>query len=284
MQKLVKSTCYESNSSLFDGAGAIVTGTWNSGAALNAFGDNLGATKLPTFTVDGETYQLGSFTGNKLMGVKPQTDVKKAAVLNKLALWLSGEECQAERFEDFGWGPSNKAVQASDAVKANASLSALAAQGEFGTPQGQIWGGWWDIAKVVAVAAKEAALGDTAALQAALNNYDAAIDAIMQLTPEQRKAFSVIGAVGGSMWDTDFEMTESPAGTWRSNQAFELTAGTEFKVRQGFAWNVAYGNNTDNAVANMNNRGNYVVETAGTYYIELVVNADGTAVINLIAA
>ena len=284
MQKLVKSTCYESNSSLFDGAGAIVTGTWNSGAALNAFGDNLGATKLPTFTVDGETYQLGSFTGNKLMGVKPQTDVKKAAVLSKLALWLSGEECQAERFEDFGWGPSNKAVQASDAVKANESLSALAAQGEFGTPQGQIWGGWWDIAKVVAVAAKEAALGDTAALQAALDNYDASIDAIMQLTPEQRKAFSVIGAVAGTMWDTDLEMVESPAGTWTSKVAYELTAGTEFKVRQGFAWNVAYGNNTDNADPNNTNRGNYVVETAGTYYIQLVVNSDGTAVITLIAA
>ena len=285
MKKLLDSKCYESSSSNFDGAGAIVTGTWNSGTAAATFGDNLGATKLPTFTVGDETYQLGSFTGNKLMGVKPQTDGKKAAVLSKLALWLSGEKCQAERFEDFGWGPSNKNVQASDAVKANVSLSALAAQGEFGTPQGQIWGGWWDIAKVVATAAKAAT--DEAGLQAALDNYDASIDAIMQYTPEQRKAFTVIGAVGGSSWNVDFTMTESPAGTWTSDKAFDLAAGTEFKVRQGFAWDVAFGDNTANADTSipLKEKPNYVVETAGTYYIQLVVSADGkTAVINLIPA
>ena len=282
MQKLLKSKSYESNSSNFDGAGAIVTGTWNSGTAASTFGDNLGAAKLPTFTVDGETYQLGSFTGNKLMGVKPQTDVKKAAVLSKLALWLSGETCQAQRFEEFGWGPSNTNVQASDAVQADPSLVAFAAQAEFGTPQGQIWGGWWDIAKVVATAAKEAT--DEVGLQAALDNYDASIDAIMQYTPEQRQAYTVIGAVGGSTWNVDFTMTESPAGTWTSDQAFELAAGAEFKVRQGFAWNVAWGSNTDNATPNNGNRANYVVETAGTYYIQLVLNADGTAVINLVPA
>ena len=282
MQKLLKSKSYESNSSNFDGAGAIVTGTWNSGTAAATFGDNLGAAKLPTFTVDGETYQLGSFTGNKLMGVKPQTDVKKAAVLSKLALWLSGEECQAQRFEEFGWGPSNTNVQASDAVQADPSLVAFAAQAEFGTPQGQIWGGWWDIAKVVATAAKEAT--DDAGLQAALDSYDASIDAIMQYTPEQRQAYTVIGAVGGSSWNVDFTMTESPAGTWTSDQAFELAAGAEFKVRQGFAWNVAWGSNADNATPNNGNRANYVVETAGTYYIQLVLNADGTAVINLVPA
>ena len=285
MQKLLKSKCYESNSANFDGAGAIVTGTWCSGTAIATFGDNLGATKLPTFTVDGETYQLGSFTGNKLMGVKPQTDVKKAAVLNKLALWLSGETCQAQRFEDFGWGPSNKVVQASDAVKENLSLAALGAQAQFGTPQGQIWGGWWDIAKVVATAAKEAT--DDAGLQAALNKYDESIDAVMQYTPEQRKAFTVIGAVGGTTWNVDFTMNEGPAGTWTSDQAFDLAAGAEFKVRQGFSWDVAWGNNADNANTSIGtgNKGNYVVETAGTYYIQLVVSADGkTAVINLIPA
>ena len=285
MQKLLKSKSYESNSSNFDGAGAIVTGAWNSGTAAATFGDNLGAAKLPTFTVDGETYQLGSFTGNKLMGVKPQTDVKKAAVLSKLALWLSGEECQAERFEEFGWGPSNKAVQASDAVKADPSLVAFAAQAQFGTPQGQIWGGWWDIAKVVATAAKEAT--DEAGLQAALDNYDASIDAIMQYTPEQRKAYTVIGGVGGSTWNVDFTMTESPAGTWTSDQTFDLAAGDQFKVRQGFAWDVAWGSNADNANTSISTgqKSNYVVETAGTYYIQLVLSADGkTATINLVPA
>jgi hypothetical protein len=51
-------------------------------------------------------------------------------------------------------------------------------------------------------------------------------------------------------------------------------------------WKVAYGNNADNANTSipLSNKGNYVVETAGTYYIQLVINEDSTAVINLVPA
>lgn len=289
MQKLVKSSCYESSSSLFDSAGAIVTGTWQSTAALAAFGDNMGATKLPTFEVDGETYQLGSFTGNKLMGVKPQQDAKRAAVLQKLALYLSGEECQAQRFEEFGWGPSNKNVQASPAVAEDPILSAFAAQAQFGTPQGQIWGGWWDIAKVVATDAKAAA--DDAALQAALAKYQKAINDVMQYTPEQRRAFTVIGNIGGANWNTDFTMTETApdSGIWVSDRSFTLEEGQQFKCRQGFSWDVAFGNNEDNQDPANKNRGNFVVpaDKVGEYKIQLTVtvtNGAMTAVIELIAA
>ncbi|MBQ1232381.1 MAG: extracellular solute-binding protein, partial [Clostridia bacterium] len=125
MQKLAQSSCYDSDADIFTDAGAIVTGIWNAGAAAEHFGANLGATDLPSFTVDGKTYHLGSYTGNKLMGVKPQSDAKKAAVLSLLAQYLTGEECQTQRFASFEWGPSNKAAQASEAVQANASLAAL---------------------------------------------------------------------------------------------------------------------------------------------------------------
>ena len=149
MQKLAQSSCYDSNADIFTDAGVIITGIWNAEAAEEHFGANFGATDLPSFEVDGKSYHLGSYTGNKLMGVKPQTDAKKAAVLSLLAQYLTGEECQLERYEQFQWGPSNKAAQASEAVQANPSLAALAKQGEFGVPQGQIHGSWWDIAKVL---------------------------------------------------------------------------------------------------------------------------------------
>ena len=271
MQKLLKSTCYESDSSKFDGAGAIVTGTWNSGTATSTFGDNLGAAKLPTFTVDGETYQLGSFTGNKLMGVKPQTDVKKAAVLSKLALWLSGEECQAQRFADFGWGPSNKNVQASDAVQADPSLVAFAAQAQYGTPQGQISGAWWDIAKVVATAAKEAK--SDADLQAALDTYYAAVSALVSVyTPE----WGVVGEYNGWSADGEVMMTEQPDGSFKSDSAITFEAGSKFKCRDTRNWSGldVGGNGPD---------GNYVVETAGTYYVVLTFKA-GVGKITLIPA
>ena len=284
MEKLAKSSCYDGNADIFTDAGVVITGVWAAPKAADHFGDNLGATDLPSFTVDGTSYHLGSYSGYKLMGVKPQTDAKRGAVLSKLAQYLTGEECQMERFNAFEWGPSNKVAQTSDAVKANASLNALMTQNQYATPQGQIAGVFWDTAKLLGAVAKNAA--DDAGLQQGLNDYAAAVEQFISLTPEQRTSYTVIGGIKGTTWNTDFEMTQDPAGTWTSKEAFTLEAGNEFKVRLGMDWKVAYGNNADNADTSkpLSNKGNYVVETAGTYYIQLVVNEDTTAVINLIPA
>ncbi len=261
MQKLAQSTCYDSNADIFTDAGVIVTGIWNATAAEEHFGENFAVTDLPSFTVDGTSYHLGSYSGQKLMGVKPQTDAKKGAVLSLLAQFLTNEQCQLERYNQFQWGPSNKAAQASEAVQANASLAALAKQNEYSIPQGQIHGSWWDIAKLLGADAKNAA--DDAALQAALDGYKAAIDELFRLTPEQRRAFTVIGSVGNTNWDTDFEMTEEPENTWTS-VAIEMKAGQEFKVRQGLSWTVNFG--VDGAA----NGGNIIVEADGTYQVVFV--------------
>ncbi len=175
MRELVTSSCYDSNAEIFTDAGAIVTGIWNAEAAEKYFGKNLGATDLPSFTVDGKSYHLGSFSGNKLLGVKPQADSKRAAVLSRLAQYLTNEECQAQRFDTFQWGPSNLKAQASPEVQANISLAALAKQSPYGVPQGQIHGSWWDIAKVLGAEAKNAKTD--AALKKALSNYETAIKA-----------------------------------------------------------------------------------------------------------
>ena len=285
MQILAKSPCYDSNADIFTDAGVVITGIWNANAAAEHFGENLGATKLPSFTVDGQSYQLGSYSGNKLMGVKPQQDARKQAVLHLLAQFLTNEECQNQRYESFQWGPSNKNAQASEAVQSNISLAALAAQNAFATPQGQIAGVYWDNASALGAVAKNAT--SDADLQTGLDNYKAAIDAYLRLTPEQRRAFTVIGDIKNTGWGTDFEMVEDPAGTWTSKEAFELAEGTQFKVRQGMDWKTAFGDNTANADTSipLNDKPNYVVETAGTFYIQLVYDAEaGTAVINLIPA
>ena len=285
MQKLAQSACYDSNADIFTDAGVVITGIWNANAAAEHFGDNLGATDLPSFEVDGKSYHLGSYTGNKLMGVKPQSDAKKGAVLSLLAQFLTNEENQLARFNSFGWGPSNVKAQANDAVKANESLAALAAQNAFAVPQGQIAGVFWDNAKLLGAVAK-AATSD-AELQKGLDDYTKALDAFTSLTPAQRAAFTVIGGIKDTGWGTDFEMKEDPKGTWTSVEAFDLTAGTEFKVRQGMGWKVAVGDNTANADTSipLSDKPNYKVETAGKYYIQLVVAEDGqTAVINLVAA
>jgi arabinogalactan oligomer/maltooligosaccharide transport system substrate-binding protein len=284
MQILTKSPIYDSNADIFTDAAVVVTGTWNSDAAKTHFGANLGAAKLPSFTVDGKTYQLGSYSGFKLMGIKPQQDAKKGAVLQQLAQFLTNEENQMARFNSFGWGPSNKNAQASDAVKADLSLSALAAQNAHGTPQGQIAGVFWDNAKLLGAVAKTAK--SDADLQAGLDAYTSALNEFTKLTPEQRAAFTVIGGIKDSGWGADFQMKEDPAGTWTSVEAFDMAVGTEFKVRQGMGWNVAYGSNKDNADTSipLTDKGNFKVEKAGKYYVQLVLGENGTAVINLVPA
>ena len=68
---------------------AIVDGVWDSATVQAAFGDNFAAAKLPTFTVDGTSYQLSGFGGFKMLGVKPQIDEAKLAACDALALYLN---------------------------------------------------------------------------------------------------------------------------------------------------------------------------------------------------
>lgn len=122
---------------------AIVVGVWNKDTITAEFGDNYAATKLPTFSVDGKDYQLSGFGGFKMLGVKPQVDEAKLAACDALALYLTGEEVQAARFAQIGWGPSNLKVQQSEAVKADFLLSALAEQLNFAMAQGQYPDDYW---------------------------------------------------------------------------------------------------------------------------------------------
>ena len=273
MQMLAQSPAYDSNADIFTDAGVVITGIWNANAAAEHFGENLGATDLPSFTVDGNTYHIGSYTGNKLMGVKPQTDGTKGAVLSLLAQFLTNEECQLKRYELAQWGPSNLAAQASEAVQANISLAALAKQNAYGQPQGQIHGSWWDIAKLLGAQAKAATSDED--LQAALDDYTNTINGLFQMTEEQKNAWGVIGGICGTSWDTDFAMTEVEPGVYMSD-VLELKAGEEFKVRQGASWDVNFGVEFNGA--------NIVVEADGKYQVKLVWDGAQGGTVTLVPA
>ena len=284
MKKLVTSSCYVNSSATSDFAAAIpsavvVSGTWNYDNAKSLLGDNMGVAELPSFEVNGKSYHLGSFNGCKLMGVKPQADATRAAVLNLLAQYLTGEACQLERFNAVGWGPSNVAAQGADAVKAAPHLQALMAQNNYSRPQGQIHGSWWDIAKVIATSIK-----DGMAIDEALTNYQTSMEALFTMSDEVLNAWTVIGNINGDGWTIDLEMTKQEDGTWKSNEAYELTEGTEFKCRQGKSWDNNWG---VNAETNEPQAGGANITLAvlgveaGTYYI--VLNPE-TGAISVIAA
>ena len=215
MEKLVKSTCHNNSSSgsaFASESAVVVTGTWDYDTVKDILGDNMGCTDLPSFTVDGKEYHLGSFNGCKLMGVKPQTDAYKGAALHKLAQYLSGEECQMERFNEVSWGPSNKADQQNEAVQSNPGLAALLKQNAYSVPQGQFPDAWWDVAKVIGDEVKEAA--DEADLQKALDNYTEKMKGILSAEEEaadmDTTGYMLVGAWNG--WnnkDDAIRMTEA---------------------------------------------------------------------------
>lgn len=142
---LAKSPSFQNGSSVDKATNlaAIVDGVWDADAAKAVFGDNYACAKLPSFTVDGQSYQMSGFGGFKLIGVKPQTEQGKQLVCLALAEYLSNEETQLARFNEVAWGPSNLVAQQSDAVKADAALSALAEQLAYTIPQGQYPGDYW---------------------------------------------------------------------------------------------------------------------------------------------
>ena len=266
MKKLLDSKMHLSSSGAAEfqsGAAIVVTGTWSYEDVKSMLGDNMGVTDLPSFEVDGKEYHLGSFNGCKLMGVKPQSDVKKQAALHKLAQYLTGEECQMERFNELAWGPANSNAQKSEAVQANPGLAALLAQNAYSIPQGQIHGSWWDIAKVIADDVKAAK--DDAGIQAALDNYTAKINDLFNMSDEVANAFTVIGSLLGDTWSQDIEMTDEN-GVWKT-AALELKAGDEFKVRQGKSWDVAFPAE------------NFKVEADGTYVIQFDSAAEEVSLI-----
>ena len=126
-----------------NGLGACVSGIWNYPAAVKAIGDNLGCAPMPSFNVNGAKYHISSFSGYKLIGVKPQTDAKKVSLCKRIARYLSSGTCQLQRFKEVGWGPTALSALADESVKAHPGLAALRAQKPYSKPQVQCPSSWF---------------------------------------------------------------------------------------------------------------------------------------------
>ncbi|SFB75088.1 extracellular solute-binding protein [Butyrivibrio sp. YAB3001] len=153
MIEVASSKAFQPGSSAGDAVNyaAIIDGTWDASTVKDFLGDNYACAKLPTFTgSDGKTYQMSGFNGCKLLGVKPQEDENKLAVCDALALFLTSEKVQLDRYNEVGWGPSNLKAQQDSAVKADEALSALSEQFAYTIPQGQYPGDYWSNAEALA--------------------------------------------------------------------------------------------------------------------------------------
>lgn len=119
---------------------AIVSGVWDINAMKEAYGEDYGACKLPTFTCAGQQVQMSSFTGYRLLGVNSYSPNREWA--EKLAEYLTNEENQNLRFERAERGPSNINAAASDAINQVPAIKAVQEQAQYGVPQ-QVGQNYW---------------------------------------------------------------------------------------------------------------------------------------------
>ena len=120
---------------------AGVSGVWNAVAIEEAWGADMGAAKLPTYTCGGRQVQMASFSGCKLIGVNAYSSHPDWAA--RLAEWITSESNQRLRFERRGQGPANANAANSPEVQAAPAIAALLEQSEFSQLQ-RVGGKFWD--------------------------------------------------------------------------------------------------------------------------------------------
>ncbi len=119
---------------------AGINGTWNAVNIEEAYGENYAAAKLPEYTIAGDSVQMCSFAGYKLMGVNSATEEPEWSM--SLAQWLTNEENQMTLFRLKGEGPSNVKAAASEEVRAAKAIAALGEQSAYGYLQ-NVGGSYW---------------------------------------------------------------------------------------------------------------------------------------------
>lgn len=124
---------------------AGINGTWNAVNIEEAYGENYAAAKLPEYTIAGDSVQMCSFAGYKLMGVNSATEEPEWSM--SLAQWLTNEENQLTLFRLRGEGPSNVKAAASEEVRAAKAIAALGEQSAYGYLQ-NVGGSFWTPANV----------------------------------------------------------------------------------------------------------------------------------------
>lgn len=125
---------------------ATISGTWDISALKEYFKENYGCAVMPTITMEGDTKNLGCFVGGKFFGVNPQVskgDTERLQAAHELAMYLSGEKAQTERYEKYGIGPCHSESMKNPSMASNPNMIVLNEQSKFGHPQDAVPANFW---------------------------------------------------------------------------------------------------------------------------------------------
>lgn len=144
---------------------AAVSGTWMEKELTAAIGNDLSATKLPTYKIDNKEYQMASFTGSKVYCINKTRAVAEQKAAAALGDLLTSKESQLVRFEKRQTVPCNNEAIADSRYKDHVTLgaAALATQNQFACVQSQTaQDRYWDIGKAIGQAYVDGKIGDYA--------------------------------------------------------------------------------------------------------------------------
>jgi len=116
-----------------DNIAAIVSGTWHYSELSERWGDNLMATKLPTFTIKGNQEQMKSFAGYSYYGIYKKS--QNAELASEFARWITNYDSQLKRYDIAGDCPSNIAAAKSEEISKSVIVSAFAEQSRYSITQ-----------------------------------------------------------------------------------------------------------------------------------------------------
>ena len=178
MLNISSSKGFKSTESFIDGATddsiiAFVSGQWDYENLLAVWGDDLRATKLPTYTINGDQVQMSGFMGYKYVGVYSGTESPEWAV--KFAEWVSNYDNQVKRFKVTGECPSNIKAMQSDEVQASPAVVALGEQSVYSVRQ-NVTDSYWTPSSLLG-STLAAGNPDNRDLQELLDEVTAAINA-----------------------------------------------------------------------------------------------------------
>ncbi|MDD6226235.1 MAG: extracellular solute-binding protein [Bacilli bacterium] len=141
---------------------AAVTGTWEE-QKLVEYCPDVVASKLPEYHIDGQAYQMASFTGSKIYCVNKTKSVDEQKLAAKVAGILTTKEAQLIRYETRTTSPCNVDALADSRYADNVTrgLKALAEQNAFACVQSQTAEGrYWDVGKAIGQAYIDGKLGE----------------------------------------------------------------------------------------------------------------------------
>ena len=145
---------------------AAISGTWMEKELAAAIGaENLGATKLPTYTVDGKEYQMASFTGSKVYCINKTRPVEEQVTAAELAELLTSKEAQLKRFEIRSSIPCNNEALKDARYTEHVTIGAkaLGLQNAYACVQSKTAEGrYWNVGQAIGQAYLDSNLGEHA--------------------------------------------------------------------------------------------------------------------------